>query len=258
MNGETGESHPLTTGDVGRICDAPEFVEHYREALSRMGLWNSEEVLLRQFFEPEHRLLDLGCGAGRVAFGLWDRGFCNVEGLDVSAGMIEVAKEHAAFTERRVGFTVGDATELPYPKTAFDGVVFGFGGLMQIPGRERRRAALREVWRVLRSEGVFIFTTHDREMEEYRDFWEEEANRPLPAGMEFGDVYEEGPHGMVFVHVPNQQEIEEDLEATGWTGVQTYLRSEIADEDEVVEELSDPCRFWLARKFDVMPRPPGA
>lgn len=244
---EKGVRHRLTTEDVGRICDAPEFVGHYREALSRMGLWRSEEILVRNLFGVEQRLLDLGCGTGRVAFGLWDLGFRKVEGLDLSPAMIEVARRHAVETKRAVRFAVGDATALAYPEASFDGVIFGFGGLMQVPGRERRCAALGEVRRVLRSGGVFLFTTHDREMEEYREFWQKEARGEVPEGLELGDLYEEGPHGMVFVHVPDQKEVEEDLHATGWGAVRTMLRSDIAEECEEVEELSDPCRFWIAR-----------
>lgn len=70
----------------------------------------------------------------------------------------------------------------------------------------------------------------------------------MAPGLEFGDLHEEGPHGMVFVHVPDRREVEEDLAAGGWVGVETHLRSEIAEESETVEELSDPCRFWVARK----------
>lgn len=246
--GREVRNHRLTTEDVGHICDAPEFVGHYRMALGRIGLWESEEILIDRFFSPEQRLLDLGCGAGRIAFGLWDRGFRKVKGIDISKKLIEVARQHAEETKREVEFSVGDATKLDCADGSFDGVIFGFGGLMQIPGRGRRRQALSEVARVLVPGGFFIFTTHDREMEEYRDFWEEEAKRPLAEGLEFGDLHEEGPHGMVFVHVPDQQEVEEDLAAAGWKEYETFLRSDIADESEIVEELSDPCRFWIARK----------
>lgn len=247
MKDHQDNTHRLTVEDVRHICDAPEFVDHYREALGRMGLWESEDILIERFLSKEQRVLDLGCGTGRVAFGLWERGFRNVEGLDLSPGMIEVARQHARETKRGVQFGVGDATALPYPDNSFDGVIFGFGGLMQIPGREPRRTALRQVRRILRPAGVFIFTTHDRDMEEYREFWKSEAKQPLPEGLEFGDVYEEGPHGMVFVHVPDQSEVEEDLEATGWNAVETVLRSDLSEESDTVEELSDPCRFWVAR-----------
>ncbi len=240
------EDHGLTTDDVRRLCDAPEFVDHYRAALERMGLWRSEELLIRNLFDPEERILDLACGAGRVAFGLWDLGYRHVEGLDIAPELIEVARRHAEETGRGVKFRVGDATGLPYADDSFNGVLAAFGGLMQIPGRVRRRKALSEIRRVTAPGGRLLFTTHDREMDEYREFWEREAGRPPRPGLEFGDVYEEGPHGMVFVHVPDQTEVEEDLAAAGWSEVNTFLREEVAEEDDVVEELTDPCRFWVA------------
>lgn len=241
--------HRLSVQDVARICGAREFVAHYREALYQVGLWRSEEVLFGEYFQEEERLLDLGCGTGRIAFGLWRNGYRRVEGVDLAGEMIDGAREYGQTHGMPVRFQVADATALPFEAAEFDGVIFGFGGLMQIPGRDKRRQALREVLRVLRPGGEFLFTTHDREMEEYRPFWEQElAKGPPPPGLEIGDIYEEGPHGPVFVHMPTVAEVEEDLREAGWPDFRTLLRSDVAEEDEAVEELSDPCRFWVARK----------
>src|SRR5690625_1390972 len=201
--------HRLTVGDVAEICNAPEFVDHYRAALERIGLWASEEILFEEFFSKNDRLLDLGCGAGRIAFGLWDRGYRKIEGIDISEKLIGTAQKHAEKTGRPIPFFVGDATDLKLADESFDGVIVGFGGLMQIPGRNRRRKALQEIRRILADGGILIFTTHDREMEEYREFWKKEAEEPLGAGLEFGDLHEEGPHGLIFVHVPDRKEVEE-------------------------------------------------
>jgi hypothetical protein len=38
------------------------------------------------------------------------------------------------------------------------------------------------------------------------------------------------------------------LRASGWIEFQSFLRDEVAEEEEAVEELSDPCRLWVARK----------
>jgi ubiquinone/menaquinone biosynthesis C-methylase UbiE len=245
---EEKEPHLLTTEDVAELCGAPDFVGHYREALYRIGLWRSEEILIEQLFSEEDRLLDLGCGAGRVAFGLWRNGYHKVEGVDVCPQMILAAREYGEQYGLPVPFAVGDATALAHEEASFDGVVFGFGGLMQIPGRARRRQAMAEVRRVLKPGACFLFTTHDRDMEEYRDFWEEEAKKQLPFGLELGDIYEEGPHGTVFVHMPTVAEVEEDLRAAGWSEFEHVLRADLAEEDEAVQELSDPCRFWMARR----------
>ena len=247
MSEKKESGHMLTTEDVGELCGAPEFVAHYREALYQMGLWRSEEILFGELFEEEDRLLDLGCGTGRISFGLWRNGYRKVEGLDISAGMIDAAREYAETHGMPVRFMVGDATALPFEAAVFDGVIFGFGGWMQMPGRENRRAALRECRRVLKPGKALLFTTHDREMEEYEGFWESEGKKGVREGMEFGDIFEEGPHGVVFVHMPTCAEVEEDLRAAGWEEFRHYLRSDLAEEDEVVEDLSDPCRFWVAR-----------
>lgn len=246
---DQGHGHKLTTKDVARICGARDFVAHYREALYQMGLWRSEEILIERLFSEEDRILDLACGAGRIAFGLWRNGYRQVEGLDLVPEMIAAAREYAETHGMPVPFHLGDATALPFDDGAFDGVICGFGGLMQIPGRQNRRRALAEVNRVLKPGGAFFFTTHDREMEEYREFWEREAKQGGPGeGMEFGDIFEEGPHGLVFVHMPNVAEVDEDLRASGWSDFHTLLRDDLAEEDETVEELSDACRFWVATR----------
>lgn len=67
---------------------------------------------------PTARILDPGCGAGRMSRYLDERG-CDVEGLDLSPGMIAMAREQ----HRDLTFTVGSLTDLPYPDGQFDGVL---------------------------------------------------------------------------------------------------------------------------------------
>src|SRR5690606_329199 len=102
----------------------------------------------QQVFRPEQRLLDLGCGAGRIAIGLWELGFRKIVGVDFAPEMVERAKEVARSRGAEVPFQVGDATALNLEESSFDGAIFGFNGMMQIPRRERRRKAMAEVLRV--------------------------------------------------------------------------------------------------------------
>ena len=55
------------------------------------------------------RVLDAGCGAGRMSRYLADRG-CLVEGVDLSPGMIAMARRD----HRDLVFTVGSLIDLPY------------------------------------------------------------------------------------------------------------------------------------------------
>ncbi len=62
-------------------------------------------------------VLDAGCGTGRLAGYLSQRG-CRVTGVDVSGEMIRNARE----TYPLLDFDVGDLADLPYPSEAFAGV----------------------------------------------------------------------------------------------------------------------------------------
>ena len=244
-NGQEGLSADL----VKELCDRPFFVETYRRMVQTVGLWESEKVLAQYFFRKTDRLLDLGCGAGRATFGLWDLGFSRVEGLDLAPGMIAAARELARKREIPLDFREGTALDLPYADGSFQGVFFSAGGWMQIPGRENRRQALREIHRILSPGGIFLATTHAREMEELAPFWEDpERMDEIPAGGEFGDLLEESEHGEVFIHVPAIQEVEEDFGIMDWEDVHYISRSQIADEPEAVHQTSDECLFWHARK----------
>lgn len=231
----------------------PRAVEHYARAASNLGLWVSEEKILTRVFRPEQTLLDLGCGAGRIAIGLWELGYRQVLGVDFSPEMVERARRLARLLEYGISFRCSDATALEMEDDLFDGAIFGFNGLMQIPERERRRKAMSEVRRVVRSGGYFVFTTHDRANNRFRNYWEEEKKRWAtgaqdPRLTEFGDRYHEAPEGCTFMHIPTREEILEDLAEAGWHHEDDRLRCEIAREPSEVRDFSDECRFWIARK----------
>lgn len=227
-------------------------VAHYARAAASLGLWRAEEVILLQIFRREQRLLDIGCGAGRIAFGLWLLGFREIRGIDFCPPMIEWARELAREREISILFEVGDATGLAVGDAAFDGAIFGFNGLMQIPGRDRRRRALAELRRVIRPGGAIVFTTHDRDLSCVRQHWDRELQRwrngtQSPQLLEFGDRIFQRDEGVVFMHLPDRAEILADLATSGWTYEFDELRSRIANEPPAVHEFADECRFWIAR-----------
>ncbi len=245
----------MDTEKVRETFRQPEAVEHYRRSAVDIGLWRSEEKLVRELFLEQETLLDLGCGAGRICLGLWELGYQHLLGVDYSPEMIGEARRLANRLEYGIAFRKGDATGLELDDGAFDGVIFGFNGLMQIPGRERRRGALAEIHRVLRPGGAFLFTTHDREHRSFRAFLETHQllwsrGEQSPELEEFGDNFFKAPEGQVFMHLPNRTEVLEDLAACGWTHEFDAMRSEIANEPADVREFSDECRFWVARKAD--------
>lgn len=242
--------------------NAIEAVLHYTRAAHFLGLWESERRLLaRHFPDRGASLLEAGCGAGRVAVGLWHEGYRNITAFDFAAEMVEQAQNLASeLRMEQLVFLQADAMRLGechlIRDKSYDGVLFLFNGLMQIPGRENRRAAMRELHRVCRPGAKFIFTSHDRDVDPVeRAAWAKEAElwrrgEQNPRLLEFGDRYFAHEHGQTFMHLPDRAEVLADLAATGWTHIEDALRDELARESRAVKEFSDNCRFWVARRAD--------
>ena len=149
--------------DADRVLDyfrGEKVLEHYAQATMTVGLWESEEKVFKRVFpDKEASLLELGCGCGRRSCGLWELGYKNLMASDFSRKMIERARRIVRVLEYGLHLRVADATQLPFEENLFDGAIFGFNGLMQIPGRDKRHDAMREAFRVIRPGSYFIFTT---------------------------------------------------------------------------------------------------
>ena len=261
MKPSTGSK--ITAETVRADFNDPVAVVHYTRAAHFLGLWKSERLLIERFFPDRTApLLEAGCGSGRVAIGLWDLDFRQITAFDFAEELVAQAKSLAA--ERGAGairFLHADATRLgeclliddatPPP---FGGALFMFNGLMQIPGRENRRAALRGLQARCSVGAPLLFTTHDRDHSPVeRASWRLERLRwdqgkQDPRLVEFGDRYFEDEAGRTFMHLPDRTEILEDLAATGWRGEFDTMRRELTRESAAVRDFSDECRFWVARK----------
>lgn len=238
---------------VKAYFDSEEVVDLYAEAAADLGLWESEEKIFRRLFKPEDSLLELGCGAGRIAIGLYELGYRKLLASDYSKAMIGRARELAVRLEYRIPFRVCDATALEFEDEVFDGAIFGFNGLMQIPGAAQRERALREIYRVLRPGAWFVFTSHDRERSPHQDFWAAETLRWEYGTQktqldDFGDRAEPAREGTHFMHVPTVVEMEGLIERVGFRVEATAMRSELANEAAEVEAFADDCRFWVVQK----------
>jgi ubiquinone/menaquinone biosynthesis C-methylase UbiE len=77
-------------------------------------------------------------------------------GIDLSEGMLDIARDRAAELDRPATLRLGNAHELPFEDAAFDTVVCTFG-LCAIPDSD---AAIAEMARVLRPGGRLILADH--------------------------------------------------------------------------------------------------
>jgi len=232
---------------------AEKTVSDYTRAVEEIGLWESEKMMIKKYFNPESRILDIGCGAGRTTIGLYRLGYHLVEGLDLSEAMIVQARRISKKLNDNITFRVGDATCLDYDDETFYAALFSFNGIMQIPGRENRIKALKEIKRILKPKGYFLFTTHDRDDKEYISFWKEEKRRWVlhrqdKSLHEFGDRIIEMKERNTFLHFPTREEVISCLKEAGFILIEEILRSELCEESEEVKKFSTDCVLWLVQK----------
>ncbi|MFP5351556.1 MAG: class I SAM-dependent methyltransferase [Actinomycetota bacterium] len=105
---------------------------------------------------PGHRVLDLGCGAGRHTYAALERG-AHVVGVDLDRKLLRDVQEMAAAMllsgdlppEAGAAFLCGDATQLPFASGSFDRIIVS-EVLEHIPNDTD---AMREIERVLHPQG---------------------------------------------------------------------------------------------------------
>ena len=96
-------------------------LDHYEDATKRVGLWASEEIVFKHSF-PKYstKLLELGCGAGRISFSLWMMGYENLTATDVSKKMVKRAINIQNKRKSLIQFDQEDATQLSFKSNFFD------------------------------------------------------------------------------------------------------------------------------------------
>jgi ubiquinone/menaquinone biosynthesis C-methylase UbiE len=246
--------------EVKASFNAVPSILYYTRAAHFLGLWRSERLVIRKFLPDEGtRLVEAGCGAGRVTLGLWKMGYRRIVAFDFAGELVDQAQSLATESgARSIAFRCSDATSVTGPDLGlaagegFGGALFMFNGLMQIPGRENRRSALHHLRSVCKTGSPLIFTSHDRDAGSGdQSWWRDEAEkwgagRQDPRLIDFGDRQFHDESGEVFIHIPDRAEIMGDLRATGWIPHFDAMRSELSDETRAVTDFSDDCRFWVA------------
>lgn len=103
------------------------------------------------------RILELGCGAASGARWLATQG-ADVVALDLSAGMLRHARTANLRSGVRVPLIQADAMALPFRAESFDLAFTAFGA---VPFVADSAGLMREVWRVVRPGGRWVFSvTH--------------------------------------------------------------------------------------------------
>ena len=113
-----------------------------------------EQSLFVKWITADHVVLDVGVGAGRTVPALSERSL--YVAIDFSRNMLRLA--HTRFPT--VSFVEADARAIPFRDESFDVVLFSFNGIDSLDDDERQ-VVLGEVRRVLKPQGLFIYSRHN-------------------------------------------------------------------------------------------------
>jgi SAM-dependent methyltransferase len=170
-------------------------------------------------------VLELGVGTGRVAVPIAASGI-RVVGVDLSAGMLEVARERAELAGVEVDLRQGDMRDPPV-EGEFPLVLIPFRSLLHMETDRDRRTALRAIAAHLAPTGRLIFDvfapaaddiadTHGRWLEREPGIWEradwDEQTRTLILRVRGGDS--ESEMSLAWLSVAEWREL---LRAEGYT-----------------------------------------
>lgn len=157
MDFDTDDTTSAGTVERGALFATEDAVDLYTERIQDATLFPQEQKAVDRYFtEPNAAVLDVGCGVGRVASLLEDRGF-EVTGIDVSEPLVERARSLFPQTE----FRVEDVRDTSFDSRSFEYVVFSYYGLDYLLPKAERIKALQEIRRVLKPAGVLVFSTHN-------------------------------------------------------------------------------------------------
>lgn len=141
-----------------QVYQTEDLVEQFAgEERIAQGLFSHEELAVREYFGDTGSVLDLGIGGGRTTRALEEDLGLDTVGVDIAENQVANAREY--FPE--YDFAVADASDLPFDRNSFEYVLFSNNGIDLVYPESSRFDTLAEIRRVLKPDGVFVFSAHN-------------------------------------------------------------------------------------------------
>jgi ubiquinone/menaquinone biosynthesis C-methylase UbiE len=132
-------------------------VKYAEKFINELDNKHFDRIVLKAFSAEnisKGHLIDLGCGPGQTTKFLFDNGFTDIIGADISISMIRVAKH----INSHLNFEQADILNLKYQDNSF-GSAIAFYSIVHFDYNQVR-IALNEIKRVLVDKGEFLFAFH--------------------------------------------------------------------------------------------------
>ncbi len=151
----------VTHGLWSYLHDA-DLARRYDAELADCALLTVDRLFAERHFDRPGRLIDLGCGTGRLLVPFARRGYW-VLGVDLSEEMLKTAAAKAQQAGASVQLLRANLVELDaLREEAFDYAACLFSTLGMIAGAEARRRVVAHAFRLLRPGGKFVLHVHNR------------------------------------------------------------------------------------------------
>jgi ubiquinone/menaquinone biosynthesis C-methylase UbiE len=139
-----------------------EMVDGYDAAMAASPLARADIAFCERAFPTPGRLLDLGCGTGRLCIHFAAKGYECV-GVDLSEPMLAQARANAAAAGVTCEWKVANLVELTdLPERSFDYAACLFSTLGMVRGAENRAKAVANAARLLKPGGRVVLHVHNR------------------------------------------------------------------------------------------------
>jgi SAM-dependent methyltransferase len=162
MNNEPIPDWKLPAGVDRGLWDymrSGEMVSGYEGAMAESPLARADVAFCERAFPTPGRLLDLGCGTGRLCRWFAAKGFTCV-GVDLSEEMLNTAR---GFGVPNIEYRTENILELSgIADGSFDYAACLFSTLGMVRGRANREKVIANAFRVLKPGGRFVLHIHNR------------------------------------------------------------------------------------------------
>lgn len=191
-------------------------------SLTRQKFW-PEFLFLKNYIKENDRILDIGCGNGRLIEILKDKKVFYI-GIDNSKAMLKIARKKYPSYQ----FLLADALSLPFPDNSFD-KIFIIAVFHHIPSKKLRKKFLKESYRVLKAKGLVFLSVWNLFKPQFLAFWWNSLKEKLLKGkdIEFNDLFypfRDSSQNIItqrYVHAFTKKELETIFKKSGFKILET-------------------------------------